>query len=116
MEHYNYKKYFVFNQERKNTVYHEFQKGKWDGHTFWKYDSICLSDDLLVEFRIDELFADVIKDYNTYSEFEIDEKIWSEIKLRAEQIGGEILECILEADEWVVNTFLEYDVFTLIGV
>ncbi len=28
-------KYFVSDNERKNTVYHEFQKGSFDGHTFW---------------------------------------------------------------------------------
>ena len=44
-------KYFVFDHERKNTVYHEFQKGRFDGHTFWKSDSISISDDLLVDCK-----------------------------------------------------------------
>ena len=109
-------KYFVFDYERKNTVYHEFQKGRFDGHTFWKSDSISLSDDLLVTLGIENLFASVIPNYNSYSEFEIDTELWNRIILKAEQIGGEALACILEANEWVKNTYLEHDVFTIIGV
>lgn len=63
-------KYFAPDSERVNTVYHEFQKGRFDGHTFQKKDSIFLS---------------------------------------------EYLPIILDADDWVKNTFLEYDVFTIIG-
>ena len=109
-------KYFVHDCERKNTVYHEFQKGKFDGHTFWKSDSISLSDDLLFTLGIENIFADVIPNYNTYSEFEIDNDLWNRIILRAQEIGGEVLTCISEADEWVKNAYLEYDVFTVIGI
>lgn len=109
-------KYFVFDQERKNTAYHEFQKGKFDGHTFWKTDSISLSDDILVTLGIESLFANVIPNYNSYSEFEVDKELWNNIKRRGQEIGGEVFVCILEADEWVKNTYLEYDLFTIIGV
>ena len=37
-------KYFVYNNQRDGTCYHEFYKGKWDGKTFWKDDSICIDD------------------------------------------------------------------------
>ncbi len=109
-------KYFVNDNERKNTVYHEFQKGCFDGQTFWKSDSISLSDDLLCTLGIRELFISLIPDYNDYSEFEIDKELWNRIMQKAQQIGGEVLACILEADQWVTNTFLEYEVFTIIGV
>lgn len=111
-----YLKYFVFDQERKNTVYHEFQKGKFDGHTFWKSDSISLSDDILVMLGIEGLFATVIPNYNSYSEFEISKELWDNIKQNAQEIGKDVLACILEADEWVQNTYLEYDFFAIIGV
>lgn len=107
--------YFVFDYERKNTVYHEFQKGKFDGYTFWKDDSISLSDDLLNQL-VRELFADTIPEYDPCSEFEIDKELWERILHKAQQVGGETLACILEADEWAENTFREYDVFTIIGV
>ncbi len=109
-------KYFVYDYERKNTVYHEFQKGKWDGKTFWKEDSICLSDDMLFTLGIEDLFTAVIPGYNSCSESEVDKVLWNIIKQDALKIGGQVLECISEADEWVESNFLEYDVFTIIGV
>ncbi len=109
-------KYFVHDSERKNTVYHEFQKGKFDGHTFWKNDSISLSDDIFFTLGIGNLFADVIPNYNPYEEFEIDNELWNSIMLKAQEIGGEVLTCILEADEWAKNTFLEYGVFTILDL
>ena len=50
-------KYFVNDSERKNTNYHEFQKGKWDEKTNWKSDSICLSDDILYYLGIEKLLS-----------------------------------------------------------
>ena len=109
-------KYFVVNKERKNTVYHEFQKGKFDGKTFWKEDSIFLSDDILFTSGMEKLFSDTVSGYKSYSESEIDIELWNNIKRKARDIGGEVYECVSEADEWVRNTFVEYDVFTVIGV
>ncbi len=109
-------KYFVFDQERKNTLYHEFQKGKFDGKTFWKKDSIYLSDDMLITLGIDDLFVEVIPNYDTCSELEIDKELWMNIKQKAEEIDGEVYACIFEADDWVQNTYLKYDVFTIIGL
>ena len=109
-------KYFVYDSERENTAYHEFQKGKFDGHTFWKNDSISLSDDIFFTLGLEKLFADVIPKYNLYEEFEIDNELWNSIMLKAQEIGGEVLACILEADEWVKNTFFEYNVFTICGI
>lgn len=109
-------RYFVRDNERKNTVYHEFQKGSFDGQTFWKSDSISLSDDLLFTLGIRELFMSVIPNYNDYSAVEIDKELWNCIKQKAQQIGGEVFACITEADQWATSTFLEYEVFTIIGV
>ena len=75
-----------------------------------------MSDDYLVTLKIRDLFAGIIPNYNDYSEFEVDRELWNSIMQKARQIGGEVLACILEADEWVTNTFLKYDVFTIIGV
>lgn len=109
-------KYFVYDHERRNTVYHEFQKGRFDGHTFWKSDSISLSDDLHYTLGLSDFLVSLIPDYNDYAEFEIDRELWSRIMQKARQTGGEVLVCLSEADEWVQNTLSEYDVFTVIGV
>ena len=109
-------KYFVTDNERENTNYHEFQKGHWDRETFWKDDSINLSDDVFCELKFMKLFIATIPDYDCYADSEIDKATWDNIKSEAEKLGGQIYECILEAYEWVKNTFLENDVFTIIGL
>ena len=109
-------KYFVNDNERKNTVYHEFQKGKWNEKTNWKSDSICLSDDMLYSLGVEELFVDTIPNYNCFGESVIDRSTWNRIMNKAEKIGGQVYECISEADIWVQQTFQEYDVFTIIGI
>lgn len=109
-------KYFVSDRERINTVYHEFQKGHWDEKTFWKDDSICLSDDLLYTLGIEDLFSRTIPNYCSYGEVEVTPQIWEAIKREAGNVGGSVHACITEADEWVQSTFLQYGVFTIIGV
>ena len=61
-------KYFVFDNERKNTVYHEFQKGRFDGQYILEKRFYFLSDDYLVTLKIKDLFAWIIPNYNDYSE------------------------------------------------
>ena len=109
-------KYFIYEHERKNTVDHEFQKGHFDGHTFGKSDSIFLSDDCLFTIGMLGFFKSVIPCYNDHSEFEIGRELWGRIVKKAQEVGGEVPECISEADKWAEETFREYDVFTIIGV
>lgn len=63
-------KHFVCNNQRDGTCYHEFYKGKWDNHTFWKPDSIFLHDDLLFPSFYDALI-EVIPEYDRYGITEI---------------------------------------------
>ena len=49
-------KFFCTELERKGTCYHEFQKGKWDGKTFWKTDSLLLHDNIMCEVKLHKLF------------------------------------------------------------
>lgn len=48
--------------------------------------------------------------------FVYDYELWNNIMLKAQEIGGEVLTCISEADEWAKSTFLEYDVFTILDL
>ena len=50
-------KYFIKDKDRKGTCYYEFYKGKWDGESFWKTDSILLHDDIVFQ---NEEFIDAI--------------------------------------------------------
>ncbi len=109
-------KYFVTDQERRNTIYHEFQKGHFDGKTFWKADSLCLHDDVLYTSGLEGIFRRVIPDYSDTGESEIDAKLWNTIVQEAYQSDGTALECLLEADAWARDTLEEYGVFTIIGI
>ena len=51
-------KYFVTDRERDGTCYHEFYKGRWDGKTFWKEDSISLHDNIM--FQAKEFIAALV--------------------------------------------------------
>lgn len=109
-------KYFISNNERHSTCYHEWQKGYFDGMTFWKSSSLLLSDDIMCELGLESLFKSVFDDYESYGETEVSKVHWESVLKKATEIGGKIAECISEADVWVRETFEEYEVFTMIGL
>lgn len=108
--------YFVRENERKNTVYHEFQKGHFDEMTFGKEDSIYLHDDIHFTLELTGLFRKVISNYSDTDEVEVTKNQWKKIMSEAALVGGKTEECLKEANEWVEKTFAEYDVFTMIGL
>lgn len=73
-------KYFIKDKDRKGTCYYEFYKGKWDGESFWKTDSILLQDDIVFQ---NEEFIDaileVVPSYNPFGETEISNVEWKAI-------------------------------------
>lgn len=109
-------KYFCTNSERKSSIYHEFQKGKWDGRTFWKDDSLYLYDDILYSLNIGELFLSIIPNYDELGETEVNESQWNKIYKSAELIGGEVKAVIDEAEVWARETFRVYSMFTILGI
>ncbi|MBQ7932184.1 MAG: hypothetical protein IJ334_14365 [Clostridia bacterium] len=110
--------YFVTNDERIGTCYHEFFKGKWDGKTFWKEDSLCLDDDLLCEYRaFGNAILSVIPSYNPFGITEISPEQWEAIGKQIAAEGDNIgLEMYREADAWVQDVFSTYDCFTILGI
>lgn len=109
-------KYFCTETERKGTCYHEFQKGKWDGITFWRNDSLLLHDDICWELKLGKLLGKVIPEYDTYGNTEVTKEVWAEICERAEAIGGEVQAAIREADVWVQENFETEEVFYILGL
>ena len=111
-------KYFVFDYQRDGGCYHEFYKGKWDGHTFWKKDSILLDDDILCGHKgfIDAVI-EAVPSYDPYGVTEISQSEW-------QKIGEFILEkdassqaLFKEADIWLKNNvFPTYTCFTILGM
>lgn len=111
-------KYFVRNKERRGTCYHEFQKGKWDGETFWKEDSLYLHDDFFSDLRLySKIFRYVIPNYNSYGpNDEVTREMWDKMMSMAHQIGGKIEEVFKELRPWVEENFTEYRCFSILGI
>jgi hypothetical protein len=91
-------KYFCYVSDRVGTCYHEFYKGKWDGKTFWKSDSILLHDDTLEELQLYKAFTAVLPDYDPYGETQVNQSQWEAILDYASQLDTEAkpdhVECV----------------------
>lgn len=108
-------KYFVYDDQRKGTCYHEFYKGKWDEHTFWKADSISLHDDLLPGEFV-EAITEVIPTYDPYGITEVSAVEWTEIGkviLTKDQKSQDVYK---EADSWLEGVFQTHACFTILGI
>ena len=108
--------YFCTEENRKGTCYHEFQKGKWDEHTFWKNDSLLLSDDVLVELELGKLFRKSIQGYDPYGPVEVNKEQWLMLLEAANQAGDAQMEALQEANEWAQECFATEEVFTILGI
>lgn len=101
----------------EGTCYHEFYKGKWDGKTFWKKDSICLHDEVLnLHSGFEKVLLKAVPSFEPFGESEVFPEQWNKIKELIEDESPEDKELFCEADEWVRKTFEEYDRFTIIGI
>lgn len=110
-------KYFVRNNERESTCYHEFYKGKWDGKTFWKEDSLSLHDNMMFENKgFVDAIIEVIPTYDPFAETEISADEWKKIGQVITQKEESSQELYQEADEWLKEVFKEYDCFTILGI
>ena len=109
-------KYFVRPKYKTGSCYHEFSKGKWDGKTFWREDSICIDDDDLLEGDFVEILIKHVPNYDPYGETEINKFQWEQIKADCTLSGGKSSAIVKEAEKWMVDTFDKYEVFTIIGL
>ena len=108
-------KYFVCSNQIKGSCYHEFYKGKWAGHTFWKEDSISLEDDFFYDGFIDAI-KEIVPAYSPFGETEISIKEWTEIGkiiLTKDSLSQEVYN---EANEWLKGVFTQYECFTILGL
>ena len=114
-------KYFVTDEQRVGTCYHEFYKGKWDEKTFWKNDSICLHDDILYRVSVfEEAIVAVLPTYNPFGETEVYPAQWEEIgriiRQKDNEDNKEAIELYSEADAWVQAVFSSFECFTILGM
>ena len=111
-------KYFILDHQRNGSCYHEFYKGKWDGKTFWKSDSIFLHDDCL--FLVDgfvDTIIDVVPYYDPYGETEISIDQWNKMSKIITRKDAKSQEVYYEADRWLKEqVFPEHKCFTILGI
>ena len=108
-------RYFVKDEERNGSCYYEYYKGKWDGKTFWRKDSISIHDDVLYEFpEYEDAIIKVIPTYNPFGETEVYPEQWKAIGEIIKDAQARVL--YMEADVWVRKTFNEYPCFTILGL
>ena len=108
-------KYFVQNFQRNGSCYHEFYKGKWDEHTFWKSDSIFLHDDVMTDGFV-EAIIEVVPTYDPFGETEISVLEWHEIGKKVLEKDITSQEQYKEANDWCAKVFQEYKCFTILGI
>jgi hypothetical protein len=110
-------KYFVTNNEREGTCYHEFFLGSWDEQSFWKNDSIYLDDDILtMNLGFYEALKKVVPTYDPYNETEFSREDWENVRKNIPGSDIKSLELYAEADEWAQENFKRFSKFTIIGI
>ncbi len=111
-------KYFVYDDQRKGTGYHEFCKGKWNEKTFWSPDSLCLHDDILCEAAsFTAALTLVLPAYDPFGETEVHPEHWKQLRERIYSTEDELaMELYREADEWAQSAFATHGCFTIIGI
>ena len=109
-------RFFVKDNERKNTNYHEFYKGRWDGVTFWKEDSLLLHMDIFDQLNLYSVFIAALPDFNYYGETYVTPAQYELLKSSAFTQGGEIAVLFAELDIWVSECFKTESCFIIQGI
>ena len=109
-------KYFILNNQRDGSSYHEFYKGKWDEQTFWKADSILLHDDYLYDNGFVDAIYEIIPTYDPFGETEISVDEWKEIGKLILLKDEKSQEIYNEASQWLEDVFRNYSCFTILGI
>ena len=107
----------IASEEREGGCYHEFYRGKWDGASFWKPDSLLLHDDVLGQRRgfVDAVLR-VIPNYDSCGVTEVSREQWVKIG-KALPVGDkESRELYQEIDAWAGEVFRSADCFSILGI
>lgn len=109
-------KFKYFKTKIQGGCYFEFQRGKWDGRSHWKTDSLFLYADIFDSLKLFYIFSEALEAFNYYGPNEITRQIWHKLMQNANQAGGETADLISEAAPWVEENFAQNEVFYVLGV
>ena len=110
--------FFIHNNERDCTAYHEFYKGKWDGKTYWSDDSIYLHDNELVSHDgFYDALKNTIPDYDPYDiPTVVTREVWAKVREAIPDKDTESLELYEEANAWAKEPLEKDGLFTILGI
>lgn len=110
-------KYFITNKNRKGTAYLEFYKGRWDGKSFNKDDSLFLDEDILSDNNdFNNAILSVLPEYDPYAITEISADQWKEIGNVMIHKDNKNQEIYIELNRWLQDVFQTMDCFTILGL
>ena len=97
-------------------MYWEFFAGEWvyGRDEFWNEGSICI--DWEPYFEIEGIIWDVIPEYNSFGETQINRMQWEEICRKAIQKSEVAAQIVQEADLWATEVWKNHNVFTILGI
>lgn len=109
--------YFSDDFERGNSTCDiEFQKGRVSDE-YHRKDSMYLCDDHFYFLDIENLFSEVIPEFDMFTcRCEINIKQWEEIKKASAKYCVATREIIAKMDVWMTETLKEYGCVTVLGV
>lgn len=111
-------KYFIDEIARKasgSSCYFEFMIGEYHDEC-WLADSISISDEIFDELKLYELIGSTVPSFDYYGLTEVNLSQWQSIVCNARNIGGDVKDAILEADEWAQKAFSTSKVITICGL
>ena len=110
-------KYFVTDDQRTSTAYHEFFKGRWDEKSFWRKESIYLFDDKLVNQKgFYHALCQAVPGYDPYEMIEVSKENWTAVRECIPEDDTESIELYEEADAWAKDVLKEHGCFTILGL
>ena len=110
-------KYFINNNQRKGSCYHEFYKGKWDNETHWKDNSVYLHDDILYDaMDFADAIREVLPEYDPAGCIEVSVDDWLKIGKAVDQKDILAREIYQDANMWVQLACAECGCITILGV
>lgn len=104
--------YYELNDENN---YYEFQKGKWDGKTMWKKDSLYVRAEIMDSLLLNDLIDATVLDYDMYYYNVLEEYQWNAVKIMARRSEDKVLiEAVNEIQPWIDSNFKTNDCFSIL--
>lgn len=109
--------YFVSGKGITQGMYHVFYRGRFDGSSCYRDDSLLINDnDLWTVKGLIEALCDAVPGYDVYGKSIVTPEQWREVGMLIQSKDRESQIAYAEADSWAQDVFKSFDCFTIIGL